>query len=195
MNAKLLTLVLVLSVAAPSLALAKNPHEKGEKVRAHYQTQKAENQAFRETLKDMPKEQRKEAILTHRTDQFTENMTFHAQAHQEHMAELRNKLAANTQLTEDQKQAILAKAESDYAEKAAKAQQRHAENMAFAEKLAQDTTLTPEQKHQQMKAYIEKNKQEAQNFRTEQKEKRREFRGELQKQYERIKMPAQPAAK
>ncbi len=190
MNAKILTLLFVALLAVPAVAQAKEPNARREQVKAHRQAQKEENKAFRETLKEMPIEERKEALAEHRNTQFSENVAFHQQMHQQQMAELQNKLNANTQLTDEQKQAILAKAESEYQQKITQAQARHAANVAFAKQVSEDTTLTPEQKREKIREYVQKNREEMKEHRTEEKEKREARREEFRKKHQEMPEPA-----
>ena len=83
MNTKILTLVLAATLAVPMAALAKESGERKEKNKTYREEQQTENKAFRETLKDMPEEQRKAAIIDHRNSQFSENVARHEKMHQE----------------------------------------------------------------------------------------------------------------
>ncbi len=188
MNTKITTIILATALAIPLTVMAKEPGVRKEQNKAHRQDQRQENQAFRETLKDLTPEQKQSAMIEHRNSQFAENVAHHEQMHQEQMTKLKAKLAANSELTDAQKQEILSKAENSYQEKVAKIQEQHQANMNFAQQVANDPNLTPEQKREKMQQHRQSNKESMKEQRAENKEKhknrREEFRNKRQSNQE-----------
>ena len=178
MNTRIITVIVATALAIPLTVMAKEPGARNEQNKAHRQDQKQENQAFRETLKGLTPEQRQAAMMQHRNSQFAENVARHEQMHQEHMTKLRAKLAANSELTDVQKQEIITKAEQSYQEKVAKVQERHQTNMNFAQQVANDPNLTPEQKREKMQEHRKANQEAMKEQRVENKQKRETRREE-----------------
>lgn len=179
MNIRIISVILATTLAIPLTVMAKEPGARREQNKAHRQEQRQENQAFRKTLKNLTPEQRQTAIIEHRNSQFAENVARHEQIHQEHMTKLRAKLAANSELTDAQKQEILNKAHQSYQEKVAKFQEQHQANMNFAQQVANDPSLTPEQKREKMQKHRQANKENMKEQRTENKQKRETRREEF----------------
>ncbi|MCB9757154.1 MAG: hypothetical protein H6753_01865 [Candidatus Omnitrophica bacterium] len=181
MNTRIITVILATALAIPLTVMAKEPGARKEQNKAHRQEQRQENQAFRETLKDLPAEQRQAAIIEHRNSQFAENVAHHEQMHQEQMTKLQAKLAANSELTDAQKQEILNQAEQSYQEKVTKFQEQHQANMNFAQQIANDPNLTPEQKREKMQEHRQTNKENMKQQHAENKQKRETRREEHRK--------------
>ncbi len=190
MNTKILTFVFAAFLASPLIASANEPGQmRKDKVKAYRDQQKTENKAFRETLKDMPQEQREAAMINHRNTQFTENLSNLATMHQQHMAEMQAKLAANNKLTDAQKQEILSKSENEYQQRVDKMKAQHTQNINFAEQLEHDTSLSPEQKKEKMKAYIQQKRSEHQAEIIEKKNNREVRREEFRKKNSETESP------
>jgi hypothetical protein len=98
MNRKWMIVMAVMMLCLPVSAWAGKGQGRGwggefqEKVKAHRQEQKAENQAFRETLKDKTPEERQALIKQHAEKQYNENVRFHDQLHSEKKQVLQEKL-------------------------------------------------------------------------------------------------------
>lgn len=182
MNIRLFTVLLAATLAMPLSAQAKDENQgQHEKAQAYKAQQHEENKAFRDSLKDVPEGQREAAIINHRNSQFADNMTQHATMHATKMSELKAKLDQNTNLTEAQKQEIIAKVEKEYQDNTAKAQAKHTEGINYAQQVMSDESLSPEQKKEKMKAYHEENKADREKFREERKAKRENLREEFKK--------------
>lgn len=182
-NRKILAVFLAASLGMP-LAAQADETAKGarkEKAQAYKAQQQTENKAFRQSLKDVPEGQREAAIVAHRNSQFEENLAAHAQMHDQQMAHLRSKLADNKNLSDAQKQEIIAKAEQEYQNNVAQAKARHTENMNYAQQVRNDTNLSPTQKKEKMQAYYQENKAEKKQAFEEKKANRKSLREEYKK--------------
>ncbi len=185
MKARILIAFLCASLILPlAVQAGEGRQERKEANKAYRKQQQNENKAFRETLKSIPEEQRQSAVFEHRDSQFAENVARHEQMHTENMARIKEKLSANTQLTEAQKQEILTKAENSYQEKVAQAKERHIANMNFAQQVANDASLSPEQKREKLQEYMKNNREEMKEKHSEEKQeremRREEFRNKRQ---------------
>lgn len=183
MKTKILGILLVGLLAIPIAARADEAtkNARKEKAKEYMAGQKAENEAFRKTLKDMPEAQREAAIIEHRNQQFAENQANHAKMHEEQMSKLQTKLAANKNLTDAQKQELTAKEEKEYQDNVAQANARHTATLNYAQQVHNDPNLTPEQKREKMKGYYANNKAEHKEHMQGQKEKRQNLREQYKK--------------
>lgn len=182
-NRQILAVFLAASLGMPIAAHADEAAKgaRKEKAQAYKAQQQTENKAFRQSLKDVPEGQREAAIVAHRNSQFEENLAAHAKMHDQQMAQLRSKLADNKNLTDAQKQEIIAKAEQEYQNNVAQAKARHAETMSYAQQVRNDPNLSPNQKKEKMQQYHQQNKAEYQAARQDKKAKRENLREEFKK--------------
>jgi len=191
MNRKILSLVLASALASPTTLLAaQGPfkeyrrHQK-EKIQAHYDQQKQENQEFRKELKDMSEEQWHNATVEHTRTQFQENQDFHAKMHEERMKHLREKLSNKKKLNEAKKTEIINFAEEQYQENVRFRQQQNQENVEFLDNLAKNAALSKEQKIEAIKDHmqlqLEENKKFHQNQVEERRTEMRDIRSQMKK--------------
>jgi hypothetical protein len=149
-------------------------------VEKHRRELKDENKKFRENIKAMPKEDRTKAIEQNRLIRFRENETFRQKLHEDDMSFLKERLATTGQLTDNEKQELLAVYDVEYKENVLFLQQRNQDMMTFFEKISQDTTLTQTQKREALKSYFQQQKEEVLKQRDQQ---RQQHQAELQKKY------------
>ncbi len=141
--------------------------------KAYREQKKKENQAFKESLKNLPEDQRKAAMKEHRQKQQAENKEFNQKMHEKRMAALKERLAANTKLTDTQKQDLISFFESQYQDGVNFRDKQREEQMAEFEKICNDTALSPEQKKAAFKEYMEKQRAAFKEFREKQKSERK----------------------
>lgn len=184
--------ILAVLAAVPGMALARpgngkgmGPersafrHEQHRKVVDHRLQQKAENRTFRDSLKGMTDEEREAALRDHKAAQKAENSEFRAKLHEENMAFMKERLAANRKLTDAQKEELISFFEKQHQENVAFREKQYADRVAFFEKIADDATLTQKQKKQAIKDFMKGQRTEAKAYRSEQKQERRAEIGTL----------------
>ncbi len=190
-----LSLVLALVLVVPAAWAEKGDMKahmkaKHEKMKAHHEEQKSENKAFRESLKGKSKEEKIEAVKTHREEQKGENKEFRQKLHAENKAKLEEKLAANTKLTQEQKNEIMSEYENRYKNASAHRETQQAENKAFFDQIA-SSEMTQEQRKAAIKAHFAEQKTENKNFRKVahegMKAERQKIRGEVKAAAEAVK--------
>lgn len=157
---------------------AENRAERKAERKDYYQGQRAENQDFRKTLKDMSPEQKAEAIISHRETQFAENVAHHEALHQERMKKLRDRLSANTEMTAEQKQEILTKAQKEYEVKAAAAKAKRTEKLEESKEKMSERIA---EKKERMTERQTERKEKMEERQTERKEKMENRRDEFRK--------------
>jgi hypothetical protein len=149
-------------------------------VEKHQRELKADNKKFRESLKDMSKADRVKAIEEHRLTRFRENDAFRQKLHEDEMAFLKERLSANTKLTDADKEDLLRVFDEQYKENVLILRQRNADMMVFFEKTANDPALTTAQKHEELKNYFQQQKADVLRQREQQQQQRQ---ADLQKKY------------
>ena len=140
---------------------------------AHREQQKQENQAFRQTLKDLEPAARSAAIRQHRIEQYQENRAFAESIHQERMARVKERLEQSSNMDEAQKAEILARMAEKYQERVSFHEQQHQENLAFMDTVQ---GMDPEARKQAMQEHREIQKSERKAFREQIKSERQAFR-------------------
>ena len=181
MNTKLITLITLSIFALSQSAFADSTErrqfrqEMKAKRQAHFGQQRAENHAFRESLKGKTPAEKASAIASHRGEQYNENIQFADKRHQERIAKMDEKLAANTKLTDAQKTEIKNQQENQYQEFKTHRQQQFEENQTKLNELASNPNLTQEQAREAMKAQVQTQRAENKAFREEQKTERKSF--------------------
>jgi hypothetical protein len=145
-------------------------HKQQRAVReAHRIQQKQENEVFRATLKGKSDQEKAAAIKAHHEQQYHENTAFQEQMHQKNSEFLKAHLAANTKMTDDQKNELIAHFEKQYSENVSFREQRYNDNVAAFEKIANDPNLTHEQKKAALEALRESNQTSNKAYRENQK--------------------------
>ena len=145
--------ILVSSAAVAQEGKEKWAEHKAER-KAFKETQKQENQAFRESVKDMSPEDRKAARKQHRESQKLENQDFRDKMHQEKIDHIQN----NDQLTDEQKAERIKKVHENRAEAKAHHEAQKGENEAFRDGLSDD--LSKKEKREAIKEHRETQKAE-----------------------------------
>lgn len=188
MNRKILSFILASALASPTtLWAAQRPfkeyrqHQK-EKIQAHYDQQRQENQEFRKELKNIPEEQWHNDIVEHTETQFQENQDFHARMHEERMKHLREKLANKGKFDEARKTELINFAEEQYQENVRFRQQQNQENREFLDSLANNSALSKEQKIEAIKDHMQQQLEENKKFHQDQVEERRTEMREIRSQ-------------
>ena len=104
----ILLMILGLSLI-PGTSYAKHgPHGETRKtirqeVKEHVRQQKEENRTFRQRIKDLNIQERAQATLTHRNQQYGENVAYFERQYQKAKAALQDKLAENNHWGENEK--------------------------------------------------------------------------------------------
>ena len=187
MKLRIFLILAVLAWALPTSAFAAGPErgqmrqENRDAIKAHREQQKSENKDFRQSIKDLPPDQKISATVDHRNTQYQENVDFRTKLHTDNVAKLQERLNANTKLTADQKQEILNDAEQRFQENKSYADQEHQENMEFLQNLA-GQNLTPEELKAKLKEHREAEKAEHQQHRQTRKEERKSMREQFHAQ-------------
>jgi hypothetical protein len=140
---------------------------------AHREQQKQENQAFRQSLRDLAPTARTAASKSHRTKQYQENQAFSEALHQERLNHIQQRLEQAANLSEDQKAEILNRMEAKFQISVEFREQQHPENLAFLDRL-QD--MEPEARKQAMKDHREARQSERKAFHEKMKSGRQAFR-------------------
>ena len=186
MTASVLTVLIAVALVLPTTVLAQesqsskrenraeNKAERKAERKDHYQGQRAENQDFRKTLKDLSPEQKADAVMSHREAQFAENVARHEALHQERMEKLRERLSANTEMTAEQKQEILAKAQKEYEEKAASAKAQRTEKLDETKERMSERIAEKKERMAERQAERKEKMEERQSERKEKMENRRD---------------------
>lgn len=143
--------------------------------KAHFEQQHAENEAFRETLKDMEPAEAIAAIKQHRTTQHLENLIF--------FSEMKDKRAerinSNERFTDDQKAELISFLEVMYAKRVAFFNNLHESTMALLNELAGKEDLTHQDLRSALKDHMQEGKAKIEAFHEEQRQAWREKMQEI----------------
>lgn len=176
MNKKLIIFAATI-FAIPQLALAQPKNtdrtEVREKVKAHREQQKQENQDFRKSLNNLEPGERISSIKEHMGEKYQEKINFQKTLHQEKMTKLRDQLSQNEKLTEAQKNEIIDFHDNQYNNNMKFHEQHYSENLNFIDELDK----TPKENHKEL-SQLHRNEIKAENMehRKQQKLEREKFR-------------------
>ena len=131
-----------------------------EEITEYLKQQMQEAKAFSESLKGMPAAEKKKVIIAHREAQYEKGRLLRRQKHEEYMVLLKERLAKNDKLTQDEKNAIISFFESQYKEDMEFLDKQHVENMAFFEQITRDTKMIRAARREAIRDYFKKQKEE-----------------------------------
>jgi hypothetical protein len=162
----MIILTLALNVEARDGNNRRKPdREQNPKVEAFREQQKAENEAFRATVKEMEPDARLAAVIAHREKQHTEALAFHASLHQERMAKLNERFEKGDRLTDAQKADLISFFETQHKENVAFHTEWHEASIAQIESSSE---LGKDERKKAMTAFRKKLKQASQAHKQEQ---------------------------
>lgn len=138
--------------------------------RAHFERQHAENEAFRQTLKDMEPGEAIAAIKAHRTMQFQENLIFFAEMKEQRAA----RINGNERLSDDQKAELISFLEVMHAKRVDFFTKLHERTIALLDRLAAKENLTRQELHKALEEHAKEAKADIEEFREEQRQAWRE---------------------
>jgi uncharacterized protein YpuA (DUF1002 family) len=123
--------------------------------------------------------QRIEQNKEKREARFNEHMAKWQQKHAEAVAKLKERLANNKRLTDEEKQEIVNFFEQQYKENREFRTAQHEETMQFLNSLGDQSDLTKEQVKEKIKAFVDQQKAENKEHREKQKEERKAERAKF----------------
>ena len=136
--------ILVLSAAAglffisSALVFAEYGSEKGsfqkdtqEKWTQGKQKRQEENQAFKKSLEGKTPEEKSAAIKAHREEEHQDKESFYEKTHKDHMSAVKEKLANNSKLSEQERNELINFYEEQYQDNATWRNQQYNKNTAF----------------------------------------------------------------
>ncbi len=180
-----LRMILILAIAlllTPSLGHADGGNsafrqEIQSKRAAFREGLKGENRNFREGMKGKSREERMQARLEHKGQNFDKRKEFRETLHQERMEHLKSQLAKNTSLTEEQKTQILQHRQTQYSENVAFREKQHQNLTAFIKQTQEDSSLSGAQKKDLIRNYVKQQNEAAKQYMETQQSENKEFRG------------------
>ncbi len=176
-----LGLVPVNSFAEPGCH--KGPRHRGkEKIKAHFRQQKTENEAFRESIRELSVQEKAKAMSRHRQAQYAENVAFFETVHQKAKVALTERLADNDNLNEEEKQNILNSVEARYQGRKRFQEQQHQENLSVLNQIAYTPNMTEEEARSLLQDHRKSQKQQRQQFRKDRRVGRKDIRENLRRQ-------------
>ncbi|MBF0484582.1 MAG: hypothetical protein HQL25_07755 [Candidatus Omnitrophica bacterium] len=173
---KVLGLVLVVLFGFTISAHAAESDNKGfykkqrDNVKEYVDDRKQDNKQMAESLKGKTAEEKVTEWKEYKTKQNEANAKFKNSIHQENMKYLKERLAINKNLTDQQKVELSELFEKQYEERIVLRATQQDENVIFFEKVANEDTMTIEQKKEAIKAHFVEQKDAAQALLNRQKE-------------------------
>ena len=134
---------------------------RGGAVREGFAQQRQAEEAFRDSLKNMPEGERAEALRKHNAELF-EKMKAEMQKRYE---EVKGRVEQNAKATADQKKEILAAMDKIFKENMDFLNKMHDKGVAEREKIAADKSMTEEQKREAMQKVSEAAREEVRKHR------------------------------
>lgn len=133
--------------------------DKQEKWTRRKQEQKEKNQEFKKSLEGKTPEEKSTAIKAHREGKHQDAESFYEKTHNDHMAAVKEKLAKNNKLNEQEKDELISFYEEQYRENATWRNQQYNRNTDFLEEIA-SSAKTPEEKKEAVKKHFQEQKAE-----------------------------------
>lgn len=158
-NVCLLAVGMVFLITSGAMAEGKFKEQRKQERKQFIETQKSENQAFRESLKDLSKEEKMAAIKSHREAQVAERKEFAEKSYQDKVKRIR----MSDQLTDEQKAQKLARLAEKKEQMRSFQRTLKADRNAFKNSLSRD--IPQEERRAAMKSFREDQKVKKQAFR------------------------------
>ncbi len=147
----------------------------------HFQKQHEENQAFRQTLKDMAAGERLAAIKAHLQTQHQENLAFFAAQHDKRVARVRD----NDRLSQAVKDELISFMDSQYQARIAFCKQMFQDTLAKLQELAANDGLARPERREAFHQHLAAKREQFRAFADQQREafraKLQELRGQRQR--------------
>ena len=160
--------------------------DKQEKWTRRKQEQKEENQEFKKSLEGKTPEEKSAAIKAHREKKHQDKESFYEKTHSDHMSAIKEKLAKNNKLNEQEKDELISFYAEQYRENTTWRNQQFNRNTDFLEEIA-NSAKTPEEKKEAVKKHFQEQKAEGKT-----RWEKQRFEKEAKKKYFGLKYKGKP---